>query len=49
MIWSYFCYEGIGPLIFIEGCVQLYIQILKNYVLPHVLDRLDETGMFQTY
>jgi transposase len=51
MIWSFISWEGVGPLVFIEGGIdsQLYIDILKRHVLPHVLERLDENGHIQWY
>ena len=51
MIWSYISYDGLGPLIFIEGGIdaKVYIDILKTYVLPHCLTCLAENGAVQTY
>ena len=51
MIWSHISWDGIGPLIFIEGGIDsnLYMEILNLTVLPHLLDRLDQTGVPQSF
>jgi hypothetical protein len=51
MVWSHISWDGLGPLIFIMGGIDsnLYKQILTQTVLPHLLDRLDETGVAQRY
>ena len=44
-------WDGLGPLIFIYGGIDhnLYTDILKETVLPHLLERLDETGTVQRF
>jgi transposase len=51
MIWSFISPDGVGPLLFIEGGInaRLYTQLLQRYVLPHVLEHLDENGEGQIY
>jgi hypothetical protein len=53
MVWSHISWDGLGPLIFIMGGIRidsnLYKQILTQTVMPHLLDRLDETGVAQRY
>jgi transposase len=46
MIWSFIHKDGVGPLLFIEGgmVANLYIDILKKYVLGHCLDKVDENS-----
>ena len=51
MVWCFISWNGVGPLVFVEGGIDsnLYIENLKNYVLPHVLEELDENGRVQWY
>ena len=51
MIWSHISWDGLGPLLFIEGGIDanLYMQILNQTVLPHLLERFDETGVQQRF
>ena len=51
MIWSHISWDGLGPLIFIEGGIDsnVYKSILQQTVLPHLLHRLDETGEVQRF
>ena len=51
MIWSHISWDGIGPLLFIYGGIDanLYMQILNETVLPHLLERLGDTGARQRY
>ena len=51
MIWSHISWEGIGPLIFIEGGIdaRLYIQILSRTVYHHLIQCLNRTGVRQRY
>jgi hypothetical protein len=46
MIWSFISWEGVGPLLFIEGGIDgpLYKEILRRQVLPHLLANIDENG-----
>lgn len=51
MIWSFISWDGPGPLIFIEGGIdgQGYKRLLNSYALPHLLEKLGENGVPQTY
>ena len=46
MIWSFISWEGVGPLLFIEGGIdeELYKEILRRSVSPHLLDNLGDDG-----
>ncbi len=51
MIWSHISWDGLGSLIFIEGGIDanLYKEILNVTVLPHLLHRLEDTGVQQRF
>ena len=51
MIWSFISWKGVGPLLFIEGGIdgELYKEILRRSVLPHLLDNLGDDGSPMLY
>jgi hypothetical protein len=51
MIWTFIYWNGRGNLVFVRGGMykHLYKNILKESVLPHCLEMLDQNGMSQIY
>ena len=51
MIWSFISWNGVGPLLFIEGGIdgELYKEIIRLSVLPHLLDNLGDDGSPMLY
>jgi transposase len=51
MIWSFIFWDGRGPMLFLRGGVdqEVYKDILRNQVLPHCVEMLDENGVAQTF
>lgn len=51
MIWSYISWNGVGPLMFINGGIDstVYKDILEKTVLPHLLDCLVVNGDIQRF
>lgn len=51
MIWSFIFWNGRGPMLFLDGGIDqdAYKNILRNQVLPHCIEMLDENGEAQTY
>ena len=51
MIWSRISYDGVGPLVFVEGSIDgaAYIEILKDHVYDHCLDHMGADGSLHTF
>lgn len=51
MIWGLISWDGVGPLIFVEGTMDgdLYKEVLKHHVEPLLVDLLMTTGEVHTY
>ena len=51
MIWSFITWEGVGPLVFVEEGItgNVYVQLLRRYVLPYLVNNIAEDGSVMWY